>query len=1250
MSQNEIIVTTISNPFSGDKDVKQVPCTGEPVFHYLPVTDEEITIIHNGHMIPQEQFSQLCPQPGDSIVIRPVISGGGGGGNEGGKSLLKTVAFVALSVFTMGVGSAITAGFWGASVAASSWSFGAWLTAASIGFIGSKLINQLLPTPGMKKEDPTYSWGGLQAMQGQGNPVPITYGSVRTAGQIISQHITTDPNDGKSYLNVLLSGGEGEVEISDVQINGTPVGNFPGVSCITCMGTNDQEIIPGFGDTYADQFFSQELTGDPYTQTTEGDGGTGLEITIDFPNGLWHYTNGYSNSESTTVKIKAQYCIEDGEPNKKWVDWSEWTINEKHESSFRKTYRIDGLAPGRYSVKVWCSYKAGTDSYYNIKPYWTCLSHIVEDNFCRPGRALLGIQALATDKLSGGMPQITWVQTRKYVWVWDPNPEVNQYVQQDADNPAWACYDLLHRCKQLKDIHTGEYIYTPKGVDVSRIDYQAFKNWADYCNDIVAVVDGEPEKRCRVDIILDTAQSLWDALCPIEAVGRGKVIIKGTQYSCICDKPSDPVQLFNVSNIGIDSFNETFMGSKDRANALEVTFTNKDKDYQRDIVFVAADGYDNSEIMQKPVQVTLNGITRYRQAYREAKYRLSLNKYLTRTVSFSADIDAIACTVGDVILVQHDVPQWGIGGRVVAATANTVTLDKPVTLEANKTYQIMIRLSTTDELVTRTVSGVSEDGKTLTIADVFAAIPQQGDLFSFGEVDKVAKPFRVMNITRDGDLRRKITALEYVDAVYTEATDIPVIDYNRERADFIEVTDLSAQEETFRQKDGTMVSQIRCKWYLPRRRADGFVVYYSSDDGKTWTYCTTATIPEAIIPNVRTGETYLVKVCTMRSPVVSLGEISAPVYISGKDQPPSDVPKLSLIQMGENIKAVIVEPDDPDINCYELRMGSSWDNSIRIKYFTGDNTTFEAPMNGSLVFWVKAIDNSRNPSANATKYAINVSGLKPKNIIYDSTEHISMDISKWQATGMYRDYWGYLRMQSKERVDDYQTFDQVLAVIPHMVDAPTVDLPKIDLGEGVIEAECYYIDFWGEVHLKSIERVDDYVTFDEVLAVNPLHLVEPRAAMQTLMGVDIDWNSNHVVRLDTEYRVRVDGDGWSNWTIYSERQFFGRRVQIRLLPKSLDGVSGVIIRGGKVNIDVPDIEDIIENVPIEAVKTKIHFHRKFYTIPKSIEAYTRDLAGKLTANRIDPNTITNADCDLEILGDNDNPIAGKLELMRIRGY
>ena len=40
-------------------------------------------------------------------------------------------------------------------------------------------------------------------------------------------------------------------------------------------------------------------------------------------------------------------------------------------------------------------------------------------------------------------------------------------------------------------------------------------------------------------------------------------------------------------------------------------------------------------------------------------YQLYSNLYLRRTISFEANIDAIACTVGDVILVAHDVPKQG---------------------------------------------------------------------------------------------------------------------------------------------------------------------------------------------------------------------------------------------------------------------------------------------------------------------------------------------------------------------------------------------------------------------------------------------------------------------------------------------------------------------------------------------------------------------------------------------------------------
>jgi hypothetical protein len=45
---------------------------------------------------------------------------------------------------------------------------------------------------------------------------------------------------------------------------------------------------------------------------------------------------------------------------------------------------------------------------------------------------------------------------------------------------------------------------------------------------------------------------------------------------------------------------------------------------------------------------------------------------LNITVDFEVDIDAIACMVGDVVLVQSLIPDWGRGGRIRSATANTL--------------------------------------------------------------------------------------------------------------------------------------------------------------------------------------------------------------------------------------------------------------------------------------------------------------------------------------------------------------------------------------------------------------------------------------------------------------------------------------------------------------------------------------------------------------------------------------------------
>ena len=142
-----------------------------------------------------------------------------------------------------------------------------------------------------------------------------------------------------------------------------------------------------------------------------------------------------------------------------------------------------------------------------------------------------------------------------------------------------------------------------------------------------------------------------------EVFGRGKVILRGTRFSCVYDKPSTPVQLFTMGNINEETFSTEYLSITDRANAIEVSFLNKEKNYQKDVITIYADEYDEDTLNKNPTQVTLDGCVDYKQAYIYGKYALRLNKYMLRTVTFTVDIDGIACAMGDQIMVQHDVPQ-----------------------------------------------------------------------------------------------------------------------------------------------------------------------------------------------------------------------------------------------------------------------------------------------------------------------------------------------------------------------------------------------------------------------------------------------------------------------------------------------------------------------------------------------------------------------------------------------------------------
>ena len=720
-----------------------------------------------------------------------------------------------------------------------------------------------------------------------------------------------------------------------------------------------------------------ELTNDWSIHQTQGNLSTALEVTVSLPNGLY-YSNDQGGLSETSVTIEGGYRKvgsaewislplsnnggQEGMVEKKdgkWyrlyshsntpIDTSKYsgTIRDKSNKAIYRVFRFDVKEPGQYEVRMRCAHKDGNSNRHVNKVYWSQLTQIVYDDFIHPGKVLIGIKALATDQLNGNDPNVTWLQERKTVWVF--NTYTGAYESKPANNPAWACYDILHHCRKIGD----EYVV--KGALRERFVYDAFKAWADKCD----------EKHITFNYIYDSASQVWDALKYAENVGRGKVIPLGTRFSCIYDYAATPTQLFTVGNIKMDSFMEEFQATSSRANAIEVSFLNKAKDYERDVLPVFSEEYDVTTSLASPAQVELMGCDNVDQAYNYAKHYLRANKYEVRTCTFEAFTDAIACTIGDVILLQHDVTDWGQGGRVVSATGNKVVLDREVTFEQGKTYRLMVRNATTDALESYDVASAS--GNTLTLAK--NVVIQTDDLYTYGEATKEAKPFRVLSISKsNSEMTRKISCIEYYPELYAgDDGSVPIIDYTTQ-SDVLKVINLVLLADTKTLKDGTVLCDINGTWQLPRGKvAKNIIVSYKPVTTQEWQQFKVldGSATSVTIPSVATDVNYDVKIVCTNEVGAAYEGVERSVYVHGKEIPPATPKGFTITQDAVNSSVLHLswEPNaEADLYGYRLYDGNE---VVLIKHIGGTSYSYFIPNTGNYQFKLSAIDTSGNESGKA---------------------------------------------------------------------------------------------------------------------------------------------------------------------------------------------------------------------------------------------------------------------------------------------
>ena len=1020
MSDN--LITVVLNPFGADRSrvIAYRDFCGQTVQDvidsYWRAGKYDCVVSINGGKIDD---LKTVIKAGDNVVLCAVVRGGGGD-KDTLRTVAMIAVMIAATAVTGGAAFALSGALVGGSTAAALW--GTAISIGG-GLLVNALMPVQAPDFGPSTSlntSSTYGWEPASNSVQEGLILPVVYGIAKIYPNIISRFTSLDSSTNEQTLSALYALGEGAIStVTEIKINDNLSTSYTGLTTATRLGTEAQTVIDGFQDQASDKSVNLTLTDNDFsaTQTTDGTAVETLGIGLLFPRGLVLITgNGESRNHSVTVQIEYKLVAAGS-----WTT-DTVTITDALQSP-KRWQRDYTVTPGQYNVRVKVTSTRQTTLDYSELTVFSYIQERVSDDFRYPHTALLSVKALASDQISGGAPVVSCLVQREFISVkedgstWNDlgfdswtnlvsNSQarlalnggealtlvagmVGKYIEfqsedmrsdmqiqagrylilaidntartidieygglatnsganfiygsimdfVDGANPAWCCYDLITHPRY------------GSGVDPDRLDYAKFLAWANFCS----------SKSYTCNITLDMDTPLSNALNMISTLGRGSVLQRGTDFSCVYDGQSSRVQLFTVGNIVEDSFNETFISRENRSNVVEISYWDADRDYERTTIEVSSADYDTTQQPEKRTNVSLPGCTSKTMASYYGRFLLNCNQYLSRNITFETGSDCIASTIGDVVGIQHDVPQWGLaGGRVVSATSNTVTLDREVACEVGTNYAIIVRKDSDDTLQEEDLANPGTgDFSTFTLSSgTWTSTPTADDVYSMGVQNLVVKDYRVTGISRGQDLNCKVTALEYRSEVYSDTETIP--DYPTES--FLpQVAGLRLDDAFPVDPDGVRRAVINVNW---RGFALSWKVYYREYNvGAPWVLSQEVYDPTHTIRNVDIGKTYEVAVSTTDP---SDGETDTVLIEINGPGAPTDL-FAEILDNNVLLKWTAVEDDLP-IEKFIIRKGATWATGQELGYSKTTFKSFFEQVSGTYIYHVAAVDTAGNVGDSAS--------------------------------------------------------------------------------------------------------------------------------------------------------------------------------------------------------------------------------------------------------------------------------------------